>query len=80
MLKSDKLRENRHENADGHESNPEHLLNAESTYLELAERFNWRHIDCAPDKTLGSLKTIDAIAEEVYSSIQNRIDIILKNR
>jgi hypothetical protein len=60
------LRRKRSGPADGHESDPEHLQNAEMAYLELAERFNWLKIDCAPDGTLASLRKERDIADEVY--------------
>lgn len=63
------LRKGRSEKADGHESDVNHLRNAERTYLELAQRFNWTQINCAPDKTLASLRTREDIAEEVYQNI-----------
>ncbi len=63
------LRKGRKEQADGHESNLEHLKNAEQTYLELASTYHWTTIDCAPDKTIHSLRTIDDIADEVYNHV-----------
>ena len=54
---------------DGHEINPDHLRRAEQAYLELAERYNWITIECAPDKTMNSLKSIEQIHEEVYEKI-----------
>ncbi|MBR9691184.1 dTMP kinase [Candidatus Woesearchaeota archaeon] len=60
------LKKTRQGKADGHESNPEHLKNAETSYLELAQKFNWDKIDCAPD---GQLKTI----EEIHNIIWNKI-------
>lgn len=63
------LRKGREGAADGHESNPEHLQNAEKAYLELAERFNWFKIECAPEKNICSLKGIEQIAEEIYRHV-----------
>ena len=60
------LRKNRNEIADGHESNIEHLKRAEETYLELFLKYNWIRIDCAPDRTAKSLRSIDDIGNEVY--------------
>lgn len=67
------LREKRGGIADGHEGNPDHLLNAENAYLELAEMFNWTRINCAPNKNMASLKSIDAVAEEVYYQVKKII-------
>lgn len=55
--------------ADGHESNPDHLRNTEQAYLKLARVFDWHRIDCAPDGTIESLRTPEDIAEEVYSVV-----------
>lgn len=63
------LRTQRGEAPDGHESNLEHLRRAEETYLELAQRFKWRRIDCAPDGTVDSLRRPEEIHEEVYSHV-----------
>ena len=53
------------ESADGHESNQEHLFNAEQSYLQIAELFKWTKIECAPDGTINSLKTPEEIHEEI---------------
>ena len=68
-----KLRENRvDEKADQHENNPDHLKNAEKTYLELAKRYNFSTIKCAEkDKA----KDIDEIAKLVYKTVHNVLDI-----
>ena len=61
-----KLREGREEKADQHENNPEHLKNAEKTYLELADRYGFSTIRCADGE---NAKSIDEIAEKVYAAI-----------
>ena len=64
MLLGSKMKEK----SDGHESNPEHLKNAEKAYLYLAKRFNWKKIDCAP---LGyPPRTPEDIHEEVYKYVK----------
>ena len=63
------LRKMRGGKADGHESNIEHMKNAEETYLQLAEMFKWTRIDCAPDGTMKSLRTIENISDEVYEKV-----------
>ncbi len=70
---AEELREKRVLAVDGHEGNPEHLMNAERTYLELADRFNWKRINCAPDGTRSSLKTIEQIGDEVYSIVSRAL-------
>lgn len=67
------LKEGRPGKADGHEANPEHLKNAEKNYLELAARFGWTKIDCAPDGTRASLRTKPGVAEEVFQTIRGML-------
>jgi dTMP kinase len=56
------------EKKDGHESNPEHLKNAEKAYLYLAKEFGWKVIDCAP---LGyPPRTPEDVHEEVYKYVK----------
>lgn len=63
------LREKRGEKADLHECNISHLKRAEETYLELSNLYKWIRIDCSPDGTINSLRSIDNIGEEVYKRI-----------
>ncbi len=60
------LRKKRNEIPDAHESNFEHLKNAEETYLWLSEEFNWTKIECAPN---GKMRHREEIAEEIYESL-----------
>lgn len=60
--------------ADIHEMDGLHLHRAEETYLELAERYNWTKIECAPDGTMISLRSIEGIAEEVYGYVRKAMD------
>lgn len=64
---SHELKKGTGEVLDGHESNEGHLRRAEQVYLELANMGGfWEQIDCAPDKTMASLKSPQEIHEEVY--------------
>ena len=54
---------------DDHENDPDHLRNAEESYLQLAEMFGWIKIDCAPDGTKKSLRSKEDIHEEIYSKL-----------
>lgn len=59
---------------DGNENNPEHLINAEKTYLYIAKKYNWKSINCIKTKkytSLNDLKTIDEISLEVIDAIKN---------
>ena len=59
--------------ADLHEANINHLKNAEATYLEMVKTYwyNWKLISCAPDRTLGSLRSPEDIAEEIHTHLIN---------
>lgn len=52
---------------DGHEIK-EHLKNAEEVYKLLARVYKntWQRVDCAPDRTISSLRKPEDIHEEVY--------------
>lgn len=63
-----KLKKNRLE-LDQHETSEEHLRNAENTYLELAELYNFSKVDCVKNN---QLRTIEEIHEEVYSLVKKR--------
>ncbi len=63
------LKKEHNEEADLHESDINHIKNAEETYLMLSEKRGWTKIECAPDKTKNSLKTPEEISKEVYDSI-----------
>lgn len=67
------LGEKTKEKADGHESNLEHLKNAEETYVYLARRFNWERVDCAPNGF--PPRTPEDIHEEVYSHSRKILEI-----
>lgn len=62
----------RAEKADGHESNPEHLRNAEKTYLYLANKFRWKKINCAPR---GKLRDRKDIHNEVFEIVKPYLSI-----
>jgi len=69
------LRKRKNEKPDGHESNIGHLYRAESTYLQLADFYNWIKINCAPDGTVNSLRTPKDIHKEVYKHIRKIMKI-----
>lgn len=58
------LKKSRSEAPDQHESNKEHLKNAEQAYLELTDIYGFIKIDCVKDDTI---RTIDEIHEDVYN-------------
>ena len=61
------LKKNRVEKADQHEANPEHLLNAQKTYLKLAKRYGYDVINCVGEDK--RIKTIDEISEEIQKLV-----------
>jgi dTMP kinase len=67
------LKKERAGKEDGHESDIEHLKNAEKSYLHLVNLYSWIKISCAPDDTLTSLRTSEDISEEVYSKVKDII-------
>lgn len=62
------LRNNRPESADQHESNPEHLVQAEQAYIEMADKYKFKIIECSSDN---KLKSIEEINEELFNYIYN---------
>lgn len=59
---------------DIHERDGLHLHQAEKTYLELAKKYNWTKIECAPDGLMTSLRSKEGIAEEVYGYVRKAMD------
>lgn len=63
---AEKLRKQRGEVPDGHESNVNHLMRAEKTYIDLAKKREWSRINCNYN---GDLKTRGEISKIVYSRV-----------
>lgn len=64
------LKKDRVEKADQHESSKEHLLLAESAYIEIAEIYDFKTIEC----NIGdSPKKIEDINNELYDYIYNNL-------
>ena len=63
-----KLKNIREEESDLAESNIDHLKNAEETYLELADIYNFKTINCTKDN---EIRTIEDISKEVCNIIDN---------
>lgn len=51
---------------DEHEKDEGYLQNAENTYIELSQLYNWSKIDCS---IFGKLKSIEEINEEILNII-----------
>ena len=52
---------------DIHETDANHLKNAEASGLYYAKKFNWKIIECIKD---GKLRSIEDINDEIYSTIK----------
>lgn len=65
-----KLKEGREEKPDQHESDSKHLKDAERAYLEVAEKYNFKVINCIEK---GKIKTIEQIHEEVYEFVKKEL-------
>ena len=67
-----KLKESRamEEKMDQHESSKEHLLHAEQAYLELADKYGFKKIECAND---GEARSIEEINDELYDYVYQEL-------
>ena len=61
------IRKNREEKFDQHESNPQHLINAEKAYLELVDLYGFKTIECSKD---GKMLSIDEINQKICQYIK----------
>lgn len=61
------LKKNRHDSIDQHEANSRHLMNAERTYFELADIYNFDVINCAPND---EIRSINSINDELFSKVE----------
>jgi dTMP kinase len=69
-----KLKKGRPGEADGHESSIDHLRNAEDAYIQLANMFSWKRINCTKDGTIATLRTPEDISNEVYKNVIEAIN------
>jgi len=66
-----KLRLNRPEKGDQHETSEEHMKCAENTYLFLSKKFMYDVIKCVDAK--GNIRTVDDIAKEIDNLVIKKI-------
>lgn len=64
------LKKDRKEGADQHEVSESHLRNAELAYVEIANNYNFKTIECMEGN---AIKKIDAIGEEVYTYVSSKL-------
>lgn len=67
-----KLKEGRKDSLDAHELSEDHLRKAENTYLELAELYDWKKIDCSRDEK--NPRAIEEIHEEVFRYVEELLE------
>lgn len=65
------LKQNRLEEADQHEKDKNHLINAEKAYLEIAKMYDFNSIECIKDN---NIKSIDDINKELYDIVEKLIN------
>ncbi|MFZ1971154.1 MAG: hypothetical protein WAU65_03185 [Candidatus Nanoarchaeia archaeon] len=68
------LREKRAGVADLIECDIKNLKKTEEAYLCIANQWNWEIINCAPERTIESLRSIEEIHEEIYNITRKKID------
>jgi len=61
------LKQKRKETCDQNEMDENHIMNAEKTYIELAERYQFKTIECTENN---QIKSIEEIHEEIYSILK----------
>lgn len=64
------LKKGREEELDQNESDKNHLLNAETAYIELAEKYNFYTIECNDGERI---KSIEEINSDLYSYVKKKI-------
>lgn len=64
------LKKNRDEEPDEHELDVDHLKSAEAAYLELADKYNFKTIECSQNNYI---RSIDEIQEELYEYVNKAI-------
>lgn len=66
------LKQNREEMPDEHEKDAKHLQSAELAYLELAEKYNFKTIECTNNE---NIKSIEEIHQELIDYLLEVIDV-----
>ena len=66
------LKKNRKEELDQNEKDKNHLINAETAYIELADKYNFYTIECNEENRI---KSIEEINNDLYSYIVDKIKV-----
>ncbi len=69
------LKDGREEAADQNEADANHLINAEKAFLEVAELYDFKTIECASGYpiTKESIRTIDDVSDEIYNYVLGKL-------
>ncbi len=65
------LKQNRTEAPDQHEADEKHLQNAEASYIEIADRYDFKTIKCVEND---EIRSIGHINEELYEHVKSIIN------
>jgi dTMP kinase len=68
-----KLKKIRKKELDEHEKSKSHLLKAERAYIELADKYGWKTIECAVNE---EPRTIDDISDEIYKCVTEEFKLV----
>lgn len=68
---ANELKKNREESLDEHEKDKNHLIMAEKSYLELAERYKFKIIECSHNN---KPKSIEEISEIIYNELKPQLN------
>lgn len=78
------LKSNRSEAPDQNEANSEHLKHAEKAYIEIANRYNFKTIECSinmsDDIVREDIKTKEAISLEVCDYVIQALNKVVNNK
>ena len=65
------LKQHRKEALDAHEKDFNHLKHAEKSYLEIADRYNFKTIECTFND---NIRSIEDIGKEIYEYIKGQLN------
>lgn len=67
--KAKALRVEREEKLDEHEANDDHLLRAEASYLDMAQRYDFKIVNCLKDDKVRTIEDIHEEIVNIYNSL-----------
>lgn len=69
-----KLKKNREEAPDGHEKDKNHLIMAELSYIELAQKYHFKTIECSDNNNPKSIEEINEMVHKIIYDFINAKD------